>query len=259
MNNNNNEHKTISDFQLSIIADFFKDLDRQGPCSEEVTRQALQLIGGLPANAKIADIGCGTGGQTITLANNIQGSITAIDFMPKFIEKLNERIKEQKLENRITTIIGSMDNLPFSENELDLIWAEGSIYNIGYENGLKYCHKFLKDGGYIAVSEASWFTMERPKEIEDFWLANYDEIDVIAAKVEQMQQAGYMPIAHFILPESTWWNYFNPMPAIIPSFLERHSHSDEAKDFVKNNEIEIALYDKYKEYYGYVFYIGKKI
>lgn len=256
---NNNEHKEMSEFQFSLIADFFKDLERQGPCSEEVTKQALQFIRELPYNAKIADIGCGTGGQTVTLANNTQGNITAIDIMPEFIEKLNSKIKQLKLSDRITTITGSMDNLPFAENELDLIWAEGSIYSIGYENGLKYCHKFLKDGGYIAVSEATWFTPERPKEIEDFWMSNYNKIDLIATKVNQMQKAGYMPIAHFVMPESTWWSYFNPMPAIITPFLERNDYSKAAKDFISYIEYEIALYAKYKKYYGYVFYIGQKI
>lgn len=256
---NNNEQKTITDFQFRIIADFFKDLDRQGPYSDDVTRQALQLIGKLPDNAKIADIGCGTGGQTITLANNIQGDITAIDIMPEFIDKLDKKVEELGLKNRITTMVGSMDKLPFSENELDLIWAEGSIYNLGYENGLKYCHKFLKTGGYIAVSEGTWFTAERPKEIEDFWMSNYSEIDLIAPKINQMQQAGYAPIAHFILPESCWWNYFNLMPALIPPFLERHNHSEITKEFVKYLEEEIVLYGKYKQYYGYVFYIGQKI
>lgn len=256
---NNNEHQKFIEFQFSIIADFFKDLDRQGPCSKEVTKLALQLVGALPVNAKIADIGCGTGGQTITLANSTQASITAVDIMPEFIEKLNNKIAKLGLQDRIATITGSMDNLPFSENELDLIWAEGSIYNIGYENGLKYCRKFLKDGGYIAVSEASWFTLDRPKEIEEFWASNYSGIDLISVKIDQMQQAGYLPVSHFVLPESTWWNYFNPMPALIPPFLERYGHSDIAKKFVSYLQHEIELYRKHKKHYGYVFYIGQKI
>ncbi len=36
--------------------------------------------------------------------------------------------------------------------------------------------------GFIAVTEASWFTPERPSEIEGFWLANYPEIDTIPEK-----------------------------------------------------------------------------
>ena len=47
-----------------------------------------------------------------------------------------------------------MDQLPFHREELDLIWSEGAIYNIGFERGLKEWKEFLKPGGYVAISEA---------------------------------------------------------------------------------------------------------
>lgn len=81
-----------------------------------------------------------------------------------------------------------MDALPFQEEELDLIWSEGAIYNIGFERGMNEWNKFLKKNGFIAVTEASWFTPERPSEIEDFWMANYPEIDTIPRKIMQMEK-----------------------------------------------------------------------
>ena len=89
-----------------------------------------------------------------------------------------------------------MDALPFQEEELDLIWSEGAIYNIGFERGMNEWNKFLKKNGFIAVTEASWFTPERPSEIDDFWMANYPEIDTIPRKIAQMEKAGYIPTAH---------------------------------------------------------------
>ena len=62
------------------------------------------------------------------------------------------------LQERVKGIVGSMDALPFEEEELDLIWSEGAIYNIGFERGLNEWRKYLKTGGYVAVSESSWFT-----------------------------------------------------------------------------------------------------
>jgi SAM-dependent methyltransferase len=99
---------------------------------------------------------------------------------------------------------GSMFNLPFQNEELDLIWSEGAIYNIGFECGINEWRKFLNTGGYIAVSEASWFTKERPAEIDEFWKDAYPEIETIPNKVVQMQKAGYIPVATFILPENCW-------------------------------------------------------
>ena len=45
-------------------------------------------------------------------------------------------------------------------------------------------------------------------EIEDFWLANYPEIDTIPTKIAQMEKAGYTLTAHFILPENCWTEHF---------------------------------------------------
>ena len=57
------------------------------------------------------------------------------------------------MQDRVKGIVGSMDNLPFQNEELDLIWSEGAIYNIGFERGLNEWRRYLKPGGYIAVSE----------------------------------------------------------------------------------------------------------
>lgn len=252
-----NKHKVIYDFNFSLIADFFKGLERQGPGSEDITKLALQFVKGLPDMAHIADVGCGTGGQTIFLAQNLKGDISASDIMPEFIESLREKIRKAGLEDRITTDNISMAELDFPEQSLDLIWAEGSIYNIGYEKGLREWRKFLKPNGYIAVSEATWFTNERPQEIAGFWEKNYSEINIVSKKVQQMQDAGYTPVAHFILPEVCWWNYFNPILDYCEAFLQKHNYSEEAKGLVEHFKYEIELYDKYKAYYGYVFYIGQ--
>ena len=153
-----------------------------------------------------------------------------------------------------------MDKLHFQNEELDLIWSEGAIYNIGFEQGLKEWRKFLKPGGYIAVSEASWFTEERPEEITDFWMDAYDGIDTIPNKVEQMQKAGYIPVASFILPENCWTEHFYaPQVSAQKLFLKKHAGNQAAEEFIANQQDEEQLYYKYKKFYGYVFYIGKKI
>jgi len=252
--------KHITDFDFSLIADFFACLNRQGPGSVEVTKQALGFIENLPDVKRMVDLGCGTGTQTLTLAKETNAHITAIDLIPEMIEVFDKRIAEAGLEQRITAIVGSMGESPFEENSLDVVWAEGSIYAIGYNYGIQYWHKYLKQGGYIVVSEASWFTDERPAEIQKFWDHNYPEVDTIPNKVLQMQQAGYIPVAHFTMPEYCWLDeFYAPMPKVADEFLKRHEGNKTAEVFMEMNSAEVELYKRYKEYYGYVFYIGKKI
>ncbi len=196
----------------------------------------------------------------MVLAKHIPGNITGVDLFPKFINLFNQNASRLKLQDRVKGIVQNMDNLPFQENELDLIWSEGAIYNIGFERGLKEWRKFLKPEGYIAVSEASWFTNERPAEIEEFWQDAYPGIDTISNKVAQMEDAGYMPVASFILPENCWTkNFYEPHSSADKVFLKKHAGDKSAKDFITNQRHEMKLYYKYKAFYGYVFYVGKKI
>jgi ubiquinone/menaquinone biosynthesis C-methylase UbiE len=254
-----NENKSIHEFDFNLICEYFSAIERQGPGSPEVTLKALSFIDNLTAESRIADIGCGTGGQTMELAQNAPGQFTGIDLFPMFIDLFNANALKLGLQNKVKGEVGSMDNLSFGDEELDLIWSEGAIYNIGFERGLKEWRRFLKTGGYIAVSEASWFTDERPAEIEKFWTDAYPEIDTIPNKVAQLQKARYIPVATFILPENCWTEHFYaPQAAAQEVFLKKHAGNKTAEDLVANERREAQLYQKYKAFYGYVFYIGKK-
>lgn len=254
-----NENKSIHEFDFSLICEYFSSIERQGPGSPEVTVKALSFIDNLTNESRIADIGCGTGGQTMVLAQHAPGQITGIDLFPTFIDRFNVNAGKLNLQDRVKGIIGSMDNLPFQHKELDLIWSEGAIYNIGFERGLNEWRKFLKAGGYVAVSEASWFTSERPAEINEFWMNAYPEIDTIPNKVAQMQKAGYTPVATFILPENCWTEHFYaPQVMAQEVFLKKYAGNRTAEELIAYQRQETQLYNKYKEYYGYAFYIGKK-
>ena len=88
----------------------------------------------------------------------------------------------------------------------------------------------------------------------------YPEIDTIPNKVAQMQKAGYVPIAAFVLPENCWTEHFYaPQVNVQKVFLEKNKGNKAAVELIANQQHEAHLYDTYKAYYGYVFYIGKKL
>jgi len=242
--------------EFELILDLHKNSERQGPGSEKETLKALEFIK-LQNNRelKVADIGCGTGGQTITLAKNINGKITAIDLFPEFLDELNEF----GLTDKIVTLEKSMEELPFSAEELDIIWAEGAIYNIGFEYGVKSWKKYLKQGGYLALSEITWITNSRPKEIEEFWVQEYPEIDTASKKITLLEENGFTLAGYFNLSKESWIEtYYKPMEARFESFLIRNNNSKLARKVVEDNKAEIRLYQKYKDYYSYGFYIARK-
>ena len=254
------EDTTIHEFDFALISEFFTELERQGPGSPEETIRALSFIGNLSNKTKIADLGCGTGAQTMVLAQNTEATITALDLYAGSIDKLNATAGKLGLQNRVNGIVGSMDNLPFQDEEFDLIWSEGAIANIGFEKGLNHWRRFLKKDGHIAVTYESWFTDERPAEIEKWWLDAVPEIDTIGHNISIMQKTGYIPVAAFTLPESCWIDsYFIPQIARQEEFLKKHAGSKTVEDMIAFMRREADLYSKYKQYYGYVFYIGKKM
>jgi len=251
-----NEQPTI----LDLIIETHVGLERQGPGSPEMTIKALSFLENLDNISRVADLACGTGGQTMVLAQSITGTITGVDICPDFIDVFNDNARKINLQERVNGIVGSMENLSFQKEEFDLIWSEGAIDSIGFEKGLTYWNGFLKKNGYVAVTCPSWFTDERPAEIEKFWVDAVNGLGTVGYNTSIMSKAGYSFVAAFALPEKCWTdNYFIPREAAEKALLEKYAGNETVAACIEDDKYEVELYSKYKQYYGYVFYIGKKI
>jgi len=179
----------MENYQLLI--DLHKSANRQGPGGDAETEKALNLaMIDQKAPLKIADIGCGTGASTLLLARLLNAQITAVDFLQDFLEVLEGRAENIGLSEKITTLNCSMDNLPFDDEEYDVIWSEGAIYNIGFERGVMDWNRYLKVGGVLVVSEITWITASRPSEIQKYWEGEYPEIDAASSKVCILEKNG---------------------------------------------------------------------
>lgn len=249
----------MDDFHLLI--DLHKRAKRQGPGGDAETKKAIDLAMLDPtAPLKIADIGCGTGSSSLLLARLLNAQVTAVDLFPDFLEELEAHAGEEALTNKIFPHACSMDNLEFNDEEYDVIWSEGAIYNIGFENGIKSWKRFLKPGGSLIVSEITWTTGTRPPEVQKHWEQEYPEIDTASSKIGVLEDNGYSPVAYFVLPEHCWLNnYYRPMQNRFTEFLERNENSEAAHAIVAAEKNEISLYEKYKNYYSYGVYIAKNL
>jgi SAM-dependent methyltransferase len=243
-----------------LLIDLHKSAKRQGPGGDAETKEALNLARiDRSAPLKIADIGCGTGASTLLLAQLLKAQITAVDFLQDFLDALKGRAKKTGLSDKITTLCCSMENLPFENEEFDVIWSEGAIYNIGFERGVKEWYGYLKAGGVLVVSEITWITASRPSELRKHWESEYPEIDVASAKMSILEKNGYSPIGYFVLPEHCWLdNYYQPMQDSFQDFLNRNDNSKEAQAIVEAEKKEIGLYEKYKDHYSYGVYIARR-
>ena len=249
--------RTMDD--LDLLIDLHGGNARQGPGGDDETRLAIRLSGLRGrGDLTIADIGCGSGASTLVLARELDARITAVDFLPRFLERLDAAAERDGLGDRITTRAASMDALPFADGSFDAIWSEGAIYNIGFEAGISAWRRFLKPGGILAVSELTWLTDERPAEIERHWNAEYPEVATASAKIAVLEASGYAPIGYFVLPPHCWRdNYHGPLQSGFAGFLARHGSSDAAQAVVAAEEGEIALYERFSAYVGYGYYVAR--
>lgn len=246
---------------LELLIDLHKDGERQGPGSTELTSHALN-IAGLTKSARkllILDIGVGTGASTLQLAKTLDAEILAIDLSTVFLKILEEKARSLGLSDKISSRVCSMDDLPFSKDNFDVVWAEGSIYNMGFSNGIEYLKRFLKPGGIMAVSEVIWLTTDRPTEIDEFWQNEYPEIATPSRKIGILEEQGFVLKGYFPFPKSAWWdNYYQPLQGRCDEFLSKYQ-SEAAKQLIEAVNMEIELYEKYCCYYSYGFFIAQKV
>lgn len=136
-----------------------------------------------------------------------------------------------------------MDAMPFDNASFDLIWSEGAVYIMGFENALKTFRPLLKNKGCIAISEICWFTDTRPNEFERFWNDNYSEMKTQKQKIRDIENVGYELIDSFKLPQHCWiTNYYEPIEKIIPDYLSKYKNSSEALAMVEEHKNEFELY-----------------
>src|SRR5205085_3212302 len=137
----------------ALMLSFFKGVLRKGPGSEKSTLKALVMLDGLPIKPEIVDFGCGAGAASIALAKCVQGSVTAVDMHEPFLRELETIAAREGVRDRITTVHADMSDPPFADASFDLIWSEGAIYNVGFQEGLKRWRRLLRAGGFVAVTE----------------------------------------------------------------------------------------------------------
>ncbi len=249
----------MTDRKVQLFFEIHSGLPRQGPGSAASTAKAFSLLKQLPPKPAILDVGCGPGMQTMDLARLGQGNITAIDNYQPFLDDLESRARDAGVADRVRTVNGDMNELAYPDESFDLIWAEGSIYQMGFENGLRSWQRLLKPGGYIAVTEVSWLKPNPPRECADFWNENYPQIQEINDNLYVISKCGYQIIDQFVLPPSDWWDdYYTQIERKLPEFERKYVDDEDARAVIGMELEEMSIHRKYADYYGYVFYVMRK-
>ncbi len=102
----------------------------------------------------ILEVGCGTG--TLTLAAKRQagpsGKAFGIDVIPGMIEL--SRRKASQANEQVTFQLGSIDDIPFSENQFDVVMCSFMIFHMSENTrrkGIAEIYRVLKPNGRLMV------------------------------------------------------------------------------------------------------------
>jgi len=240
-----------------ITSELNEGLPLDGP-RLEFTRKAFGLVPKL-SRPLILDVGCGKGSVTLELARLGEGRIIGLDISSEDLEKLRERAKEEGLSERIETVNRSMFEMKFPDASFDLIWAEGSIWIIGFEKGLEKWRGLLKPGGFMVVHEMAWLKSDPPRDIRDYWIRRNPDIKTVDQYSEIISKQGYQPISHFALPPELWWKeYYGPLENRVRTLREKYHQKPWALNALDSEQLEISLFKRHRQYYGSAFFIMKK-
>ncbi len=242
-----------------IFFGIYGELPRQGPGSRTCTAEALRLCGNLPSPPAILDLGCGTGGQTLHLAELTSGSIVAIDNHAPFLERLQATLEKRWLSPRVQARVADMARPGLPPESFDLIWSEGALYNIGIGSALPICCSLLRPGGRLAFTDAVWRVEDPPPEIKASFDLDYPAMGMAKDVEALIANAGFELLGRFTLPDEAWWaDFYTPMERRIEELRKSNAGDTEAMAILDQLAREPELHRRYSDCYAYEFFVARR-
>ncbi|MFD8849333.1 GNAT family N-acetyltransferase [Streptomyces sp. NPDC059604] len=190
-------------------------LPRQGPGSDATTRRLLEFAGPLPRRPRVLDLGCGPGRAALLLAAEAGAEVTAVDLHRPFLDELRAAADARGLGDRVRTVRADMAGLSgpdFPDGSFDLVWAEGSAYNIGFDTALRDWKRLLAPGGSLVVTDCVWTTDAPTAGARAFW-DRQAPLRPLAANTAAAVAAGYHVLGTLVQPDGDWDEYYVPLAA----------------------------------------------
>jgi SAM-dependent methyltransferase len=236
-----------TDAAMAAFFEIHAGLPRQAPGSDGTTRRLLDLAGPFARPPRVLDLGCGPGRAALLLARETGGEVVGLDTHQPFLDEL-----DAAGDSRIRTVNASMADPPFPDGSFDLLWAESSVYNIGFDVALRAWRRLLAPGGALVVTECEWARADPSAAAREFWAPVYP-LRSSAENASAAESAGYRVVGVYPQPESDWWDeYYTPIEQrLAAADLDRPGMAEA----VAAERVEIALRREHGGDYRYTGYV----
>jgi cyclopropane fatty-acyl-phospholipid synthase-like methyltransferase len=231
----------------------FGGMEKLGPGGNEHTLHVLNLLP-LENPQRVVDAGCGTGRQTLALANELRTAIDAVDNHQPFLDELMLRARDAGLADQVHPHCMSMQDIPQTFQKIDLLWSEGAAYNIGFANALATWRSAMAPGGCVVVSELCWLKDQPPEAAAEFFRVCYPDMRSIDGCIAAAEQAAYRVLTTHTLPREAWIDGYYSVLAERAAALAGHDDAS-VRGFAMETLKEIEVFEKSEDSYGYVFYV----
>src|SRR5262249_4707654 len=167
---------------------------------------------------------------------------------------LSQRANEKGFAQMVRIHCMDMKDIPSVFPTIDLLWAEGAAYNIGFANALTTWAKAIRPNGFAVVSELCWLRDKIPDAVKKFFESGYPQMQSVEQNIQTAEEAGFELFNIYTLPKEAWVkDYYDVLE---PRAKSLATHSDVAvRDFAVETLKEVETFKIAEGSYGYVFYI----
>ncbi len=173
----------------------------------------LAKIANIKNTDDVLDSGCGIGGSSIWLAENIGCKVIGISIVPKQIEEANLLAEKYKVVDNVNFFIRDYTNTGLADQSLDVVWAIESVcYSIDKSKFITEASRLLKSGGRVIIADG--FLKREPisakekkylfKWLDGWAVSNLEHIDKFKAHLENARFTNikYIDITENVTPSS---------------------------------------------------------
>lgn len=235
----------------------------------EATEKLIELCH-ISKEKYVLEVGCGVGVTPVFIAKNMGCKIVGVDISEGMVRRSEERVRRERLTDKVEFRIADAQNLPFEDNCFDAVITESvTVFPEDKQKAVNEYVRVTKPGGYIGLNEATWLKIPPPPELVS-WASQDLGANVKPSTSDEwaglLEMAGLNEIStetfEIKLKDETRGilrRYgFGGMLKVVFRMISLYMRSQDYRIFVNQVRKEGVAPKNLNEYFGYGLYVGRK-